>query len=354
MLNKIKILYGLFTIICAYSIVACGNGGGNEYKCQETRIISDFPVNINLDKGHLLPVNPYGCVDFIGVDSLVIFKIYNGDYLWNVVNLNNTEAKCNLFSLGHGENEFTALPISERAFVTDSALYCDFYSPEQNTFYRCNLSKSFDLHSPCLEIKEDVGSFETFQTLYRLQDNTFFAVRYIGHNGYSRGILNRDGFIECDGLGNLNKMTVEENINTLSSVRCVNQSVNTVVEAMIRMHQINLYSISDGKSLTLSVDGELQDAKEIDQTSKSLLKKGFGNVSCYDDYFMAVYVNSSLVDFLKASEGQSQLLVFDWDGVPLARISLPHMAANAYIYDNHLFVLTTDGDFYQYDKPAIM
>lgn len=351
MYNKNKYYIWVFLIISVCTSMACHNENGNEYKGLETRIISEYPVNMSLDKGHLLPINPYGSVDFIGIDSLAIFKIGDGEYLWKIVNLNNPNETCYLFRRGHGENEFSELPASERAFVTDSALYCDFYAPDKRIFYRYNLSASLKQRIPCLEEKKEIKSSDNLQTLYKLADESFFAIKYLGHNGFIRGIWMDGNFKECQGLGNLNKMTVANDINTLASVKGINPFTNMIVEAMIRMHQINLYSVSGDRSLTLSVGDKLQDAIQVDQTSKQFLKKGFANVTCYPDYFIAVYINTSLENFLRRQSGNSQLLVFDWNGYPLAQINVPHMITSSYIYHDKLFILTANDEFYQYDAP---
>lgn len=213
---------------------------------------------------------------------------------------------------------------------------------------------SFQKRTPYFEDKEEMKSSDNFQTLYKLPEGDFFAVMRIANHGFRRGIWKEGHFSECKGLGNINDMTVKEDINTLASVKCMSPSSDKVVEAMIRMHQINLYSVSENKSLTLSVNGKLQDVKNIDGASRRFLKKGFGNVTPYPDYFIAVYINASMGDFFKGSSGQSQLLAFDWKGTPLAKITVPHTVANAYIYDGKLFVLTTNEEFYQYDAPQIM
>lgn len=130
-----------------------------------------------------------------------------------------------------------------------------------------------------------------------------------------------------DHVGNLNQLCAEEDINTLAAVRALNQERMMVAEAMLRLNQINLYSLDSDSSKTLCVGDELTDVMEVDSRLKINRHKYYGYIVPGKDYFVALYNNVSYKAYFEGV-GESQLQFFSWDGQPLLCVNLPYMVTS--------------------------
>lgn len=346
-------------IVTSLLIVAGCSSSSDEQKllCNEVNFIDAFPKEVELEAIRPLSLDLAGCVDVFSIDTLMIFKMMNGEYFWKVYSLNNNRFLGHFLAKGHGDNEFVSLPCSEMVMQTDTALLCDFWCPPKKTWYRCNLTKTIERNRlVCLQEKR-FEQYDNLNFVVSLSDTSFYFLKDNDFVGYVRSLYVDGVEHEIDHIGNLNRMRIKEDINTLSAVRCVSRNRMMVAEGLLRLNQINLYSLKTDSSKTLCVGTELDNVDEVDRRPKKLRHEYYGNILSYDDYFVALYHDVSAIDYLTGM-GTSELQFFDWSGRPLLCLKLPFMASSFFIYQNrYVYVfsgMSEEEMMYKYDCGEIL
>lgn len=345
-------------LITILFVVGCSSHNEQTLHCNKVNYVQEFPREVDLEKTKPLPLNLVGCVDMKSADSLLIFKVDEGEYFWKIYSLNSNSFIARLLSRGHGNMEFVSLPHSESIIQTDSALYCDFCDDAHQTLFRCNLTQTLQQQGrltlePKFSYKKHGEAFPAVS----LSDTTLYIKQNVGTGGYTRFLLVNGQKQDLAYVGNLNTVHVKENLNTLSAVTSINRKRMMAVEAMLRMNQINVYSLQSDSSFTICVGEKLNDVNEIDGLPKRMRRKYYGNVMTYDNYFVALYHATSMFDYIQG-EGKSSLQFFDWKGNPLLCIKLPIVATSFYIKNNSdLYVFSSmeaEEALYKYDCTELL
>lgn len=326
-------------------------------QCNEVDFIDAFPKEICLESSHLLSLDLAGCVDVFSVDTLMIFKVMDGECFWKVYSLNDYRLLGNYLTKGHGKDEFVDLPCSELVMKTDTALYCDFWCPSKMMWFRCDLTKTLQDGRPVWEQQKRFDNNDNVTSVLCLSDTSFFILKNKDYVGYVRGLFENGTDCDLSHIGNLNEMEIEEDINTLSAVCCLNRERMMMAEGMLRLNQINLYSLATGYSKTVCVGKKLSDVDEVDHRPKKMRHKYYGNILSYDDYFVALYHDISAMDYWMGT-GKSELQFFDWTGRPLLCLKLPFMASSFFVSQNryvYAFSAMEDEEvLYKYDCGEVL
>ena len=77
--------------------------------------------------------------------AFTFLLLITGCSSYNEETLQCNEVEYKLLGKGHGHDEFVESCIPDQSFRTDTALFCEFWSSANGTWYRCNLTQS--LHS---------------------------------------------------------------------------------------------------------------------------------------------------------------------------------------------------------------
>lgn len=333
-------------------ITGCSSYNEETLQCNEVEYIREFPKEISLENVDPLPLDLAGCTEVYGIDSLLVCRIPEGEYLWKVYSLRDYQLLGQLLGKGHGHDEFVESCIPDQSFRTDTALFCEFWSSANGTWYRCNLTQSLHSGHIVWDRKKQFKDSDLIHTNMCLNDSLFFMVKYNGYAGYIRSLWVDGTVKDMDHVGNLNQLCAEEDINTLAAVRALNQERMMVAEAMLRLNQINLYSLDSDSSKTLCVGDELTNVMEVDSRLKINRHKYYGYIVPGKDYFVALYNNVSYKAYFEGV-GESQLQFFSWDGQPLLCVNLPYMVTSFFISENkYLYVFSNGGEeevMYKYD-----
>lgn len=314
--------------------------------------MSSFPKEETLDQVAALPLDLAGCVDMFAEDTLAVFKTPEKEYLWEAYSLNSLRPAGRLLRKGHGHDEFEFLPSDDALMRTDSALLCDFWINYEKRWCRLNLTSSLREGRPVYVQTQRFDIYNGLSNVAAVGDSAFLFVTNKDYTGLSRSLWRNGKVSEVAHLGNLNDVAVENELNTLSFVYCVNPQRKMVAEAMLNLNQINLYSVDAGRSLTLCVGTELSDVSAVDNLSKRECHYYYGSIRAYGNYFVALYQNVPVKDYWEG-KGTCELQFFSWDGRPLLRLSLPVLATSFHISQNrYIYVFSSLGEeeaLYKYD-----
>ena len=338
-------------------VVGCSSHNEQTLQCNEVNYVQEFPHEVNLEGTKSLPLDLVGCVAMKPAESLLIFKVDEGEYFWKIYSLNSNSFIADMLPRGHGNMEFVSLPHSESIIPTDSALYCDFCDDARQTLFRCDLTQTLQQGRLALEPKFNYKKYEGAYPAVSLSDTSLYIKENVGSGGYIRFMLVNGQKHDFAYIGNLNTVHVKENLNTLSAVTSINRKRMMAVEAMLRMNQINVYSLQSDSSFTICVGEKLNDVNEVDGLPKRMRRKYYGSVITYDNYFVALYHGTSMFDYIQG-KGKSSLQFFDWKGNPLLCIKLPVVATSFYIKNNSdLYVFSSmeaEEALYKYDCTELL
>ena len=326
-MNKhIYILFLLFTLSACVRETAY-------LACEQVEIIKEFPVTIEEKALSPLPIAVPGCVDITVADSFLICKYIDGEYFWKVYSLKDYRFIANLFHKGHGKNETMDLPTSEKVIVNDTSVSCELLTFE-NKLYRCDIQRSIDSANTIVDdiTPNKSGLNDMLTTLYRVNDSTYFF-KWIKKYGFNRNLYQNNKVLPIDNIGNLNDVFDNEELNTLSAGSFLCGAKNKMVEAMLRLNQLHIYSLDGSWSKTLNIGGEPMNLYEVDGQYRRNIVEQFSEVKGNDDYIVALYLGGKETDIIE-NKVKSTILIFDWDGNAKAKIIIP-FSASAIDVDTH-------------------
>ncbi len=336
--------FKLILIVSLIIIVGCGDNITQQIASDEVKYIDKFPKNIKLKPIKPLDLDLMGAVDFFVADTFLIFKRIDMDKFWSIYSINSLKHQTDLLWKGSGANEFIDLPSNEYSFTKDSNLYCNIFNSNTNQILQIDLTKSISNKKNFMTKKIDLKKAGVFiANCFQVNDSTYFICSSSDNKSFQRFLMinnKKQQLPQCDFLDNVK---IKNDLNTLAAARIFNKSNSMVVEAMLRMDQINLYSIKNNKQLTICTNTKLCDVNQIDKTSKLLKKKYYGFVQMKDNYFAALYFNESLKNVLFDNIGSSYIQFFDWSGKALLQLELPYIINSFQIYNDKLYVFSRNG-----------
>ncbi|UKK51096.1 BF3164 family lipoprotein [Prevotella sp. E13-17] len=321
--------------------------------CDSIVYVSEFPEQLSLPEVQPLNIEIPGCVDVFNVDSVLICKFYRADYFWHLYSLNTLRPLGNILRNGNAKGELLDLPGSEMDFIKDDSLYCSFDDSNKSSIYSVNLTKTIET-GQLSYTNEVLSSDHKFLWAYQLNDSSFFLIKSYRMFGRKRSMLTHG--VERDvNPGNINEAIPQKECNAIAATSAVNAEKMMAVEAYLHLPQINLYSLSSPKNVTLSLKPELESYSHVDETSKRDWYSYCGSMRAYQNYFGVVYYEKPYKDEWFEKVHNSSILFFDWEGTPLLKVSVPFQATSFFIYGNSLYIFTSCGEeerIYKYACPS--
>lgn len=340
-----------FVLVCS-----CSNDGNDAYVCGEVKPVKEFNTVVKLDKSVPLNIELTGVNAVFNIDSIMIGETSDKEYLWNVYSINDGRQLGRLLRKGHGNNEFYDAPTSATPLVTDSALYCDILDSYTSTWRRVDIGRSIKERTVAIADKRNFSTKDHFSNVFNIGSGCFLMVQNKDYRSFVRYINNNGKDKLLDNVGNINDLEADEDINIISAVRCFSVQRGMAAEALIRLDQINVYSLKHGgKSFTISLNDNLQSVSRQESMPRKLLKKCFCDIKAYDDYFAALYSGASVASYFTGKADRSFVMIFSWDGDALMKIEVPVSASSFFIYKDFLYVFSnTDKEcLYKYKMPKL-
>lgn len=312
------------TALCAIILIFCVASCDTEYRCvslPEIVYIDDFPLDT------IVNGTPSAFPELIGVnnveliDSVMISMIGGSTYFWELRNLYDPAQSKFYLNKGQGPEEYVAAPTSLRKIN-----YCDSLSFSAWDYTRqvLLLGKTWVADDGCPEVsllKKEYKQLKDAKYVLPLNDSTLYVCLYDFNNGgFKRGLFKSGRFTSLKNMGTFEADFSDLNPSNISFIPTLNQEGTNVAEAMIRLNQINLYSLTDTLlRTTLTTSDKLDNINKVENMNSKDIIRRYTDVKSYDNLFIALYQGVSRKDF---SEGEcmSEFQVYDWNGKPVCRI----------------------------------
>lgn len=332
----------------------------------DVEYVNTFPKTYTLSDRMDPEIDIIGMNDFCVLDSMIAFSTRGGNFLWTFISLPDYAPLGSFLTNGDGPFEFVQTPrVSFKTcfYKEKGQLYAGIYDFQKGKLFKMNVDASLDSDTLHMSVMKD--SLPPFLFSFVMMDSLHYfckeanmeqtqQIRYvIGSNGERTvpSVMQR-----------LNRAQVSENedINIISAISKMNTENSMMVEMPIGLNYINMYSLDDSSCKickTVCIGNELDDIKDIEDKVSGNRVYTYADLRLYEDFWGVVFINEDMKTYQTGRKKLPSILLFNWDGKPLAELKLPYFitsfdidfaAGELYTFDVH-----TD-EFFKYDIGNIL
>lgn len=310
---------------------ACSDRGDSYLISGEVEYVEEFPKEfvISDDKPYLEDF--MGVVAMKGADSLFIGIQDGADYFVGIYSFATGEKLADAFKKGQGPNEYSSWPGVLRTYEKNDSLYA-LLSASRVGLITLNLTSTVNsgteqitnIHKPSKIWGSSFIPLENGDTMVQI-------LNPYEKGGYSRKLISGNGMADIPNLGDLDATWTDVNNNTLGGIIFPIKGDSVIVEAMIELNQIMVYSLYDQQlRKTICVGDHLDTVEKETFFSRQNRTTNYDGIQQWQDYIFFLYSPTTEREF-RANKGKSQLQVFDQDMKPVARIQFPVLIQSFYL-----------------------
>lgn len=344
--------------------MSCSKRDSSDYMAfDDVRFINKFPKTFPLRGEIKANIDVIGIKDFCFFDSLIFISTNNNDSLWTLASLTDYHTIGAMFKKGIGPSEFISSPdvdFNTQILQEKDQLYAYIYDSKRGKLLKVNITESINRNNLILSKLNDSLPVSLFNFVY-INDSTYFCKEAGSNNTqqlrYINGHNNKKIIPDC--IGELNKASIKkgEDINILSTLTKFNQKKKLVIEMPIGLNYINIYSLDKSFSRTICIGKKLYSIKQIQEKERWDRIYTFGDLRIYKNFWAVLYINESEKVFQTKREKNPFILIFDWDGNPMAKFELNQFATSFDIdfKNGYLYIFDTQTEtFFKYDINNIL
>jgi hypothetical protein len=337
------------------------SSSSNNMNFKNVEFIEKFPQTFELHNKIDPNFDIIGIRNFAIYDSLLVLSTVNDQGLWSFISLKTKANLGNFFTMGQGPNQFTESPSvgTKVTFHRKDSLFAYIYDSQKGKLLKMNIDAS--LHFNKLNISTVHDSLPPFLFNFVMLDPSKFLckeadptqtqqIRYIKENNDKK---------TPDILNKLNNAKIKngENINILSTITKYSPLHKKIVEMPIGLNYINMYSLDGDFSKTISLGKTLDNVDKVQDESRWDRLYTFADLRVFDNFFGVVYINEDEKTYQTNRKKKPLILLFDWNGNPLAELKLNHFITSFDIDFNNGDLYTFDvhsDEFYKYNVKDIL
>lgn len=359
-----------FLLICGLMSLWAFTGCRNNAMTSDRYMVLDdieyvdaFPKTYVLSDRIDPKIDIIGINDFCVVDSMMVFSTRGGDFLWTFISLPGYAPLGSLLTKGDGPFEFVQIPrvsFKTRFYRENGQLFAGIYDFQKGKLLKMDVDSS--LKSGTLQISLLKDSLPPFLFSFMMIDSVRCfckevnneqtqQIRYVLEGNNKRTVTSV--------MQRLNQVQISENedINLISTITKMNDANAMIVEMPIGLNYINMYSADGSFGKTICIGDELDDIKDIEDRSKGDRIYSYADLRLFKDLWGVILINEDEKTYQTGRKKLPSILLFDWDGKPLAELRLSHYitsfdldfsAGELYTFDVH-----TD-EFFKYDIKDIL
>ncbi|MCD7935288.1 MAG: TolB-like 6-bladed beta-propeller domain-containing protein [Tannerellaceae bacterium] len=355
----------LFSVISLF--ISCDDDSSspsNYMILNEVEFITSFPQTFSLNDKIEPEIDIIGIKSFIIYDSLLILSTVDREGLWSFISLPDYNYIGKLLKQGDGPFEFTQSPdvsYNTNIFKEKDILFANIYDSQKGRLLKLNIDESLttgDLHIS--SINESLPHFlfnsvvidSTSIFCKKFNDNYTQQIRYITNH--------------CSGeiiippiLQKLNEASIKtgEDINILSTITKMNMDNKRFVEMPIGLNYINTYSLDGTFSKTICIGDKLDNIHKIQNKKIWNRIYTYSDVRIFSDFWGVVQIDEDEKTFQTGRKKRPSILLFNWEGEPLANLELSHFITSFDIdlKNGTLYTLDVHSDeFHKYNISYIL
>ena len=279
----------------------------------------------------------------------------------DIISLNSMKSHGCYLHKGKAKGEFLYginLTLQTTFECKNDSCYANIYDPITACVFNVNISKTImEKHASLNEL--DFAEIPHSAFWAKTIGDTLLLVREIDgtETHQNRSLISQAGVRTNHPIKKLNdfEIPVGEDFNIMSSLVSVSPSSKYVVEALIGMNYINIYSLDEKVEYTICIGDELDKLSDILSTSKFDRKYMFADVRTYNFGFAALKYDITEHIFQSDEKYTPSILFFDWSGKPIGVVN-SEIKFNHFDYDEEnkmLYILDSDSKLLKCKIPII-
>lgn len=349
-----NLLYIFFFVIYLGS---CTSAPGDYLVLDNVVYVENFPEVFILDNGTPVNLDVIGILSISIEDSMIIVTTSDKKGMWSFYSLPEYYFMGKYLTMGMGPNEFLSTPLVEQQniFKQSGHLLGLIYDFQSGKLYKMNISET--LQKNRLSMSQTSDSLPRFLFNFTMIDTNTFLCKEVNNNRTQqiRYVLRQGWNKSSRNLEKLNAASIRqgENINILATDTKRSSDGKKIVEVGIALNQINLYSIDDSFGKTICVGKQVDNINKIQNVDRRERMYTYINVTAHPNYFSALYLNDTDINYQRGTSKNPSIQFIDWDGKPLAEIKLDRMITSYAIDFIHgsLYVVDSNSEeeLYKYD-----
>ena len=156
------------------------------------------------------------------------------------------------------------------------------------------------------------------------------------------------------------RLRPNEDINIITTITKQNVDNGIFIEMPARLNYLNMYLLDSSFCKTICVGKRLDDIEKIQDIERDSRIFNFSDIRMFNDFWSVLYVNEEDGAYYFSHEKRKNhpaILLFDWQGEPLAEIKLDRFITTFDIdfINGKLYTLDyTSDEFYVYDIKDIL
>lgn len=328
----------------------------------DIKYIDNFPQSFSID-GEKIDIDVIGVRNFIISDSAIIMSTNNKDSLWVIANLPDLQVQGSILRRGQGPTELTISPsttYNTKLIKENNQLFAYIYEYHKGELIKLNITASLNTGKSDISIINDSLPKSLFNFIV-IDDSTYLCKEARNnHTQQIRYIYKQKKEVnDYSILDKLNNVSIRDNedINILSTITKHNPSNDIIIEMPIGLNYINMYSLDDSFARTVCVGKSLFNIERIQNNNRWDRIYTFSDLRLFENFWGALYINESEKDYQLKRKNFPSILLFDWTGNPLAKLTLNQLATSFDIDFQTSQIYTFDVEtelFFKYDITNVL
>lgn len=297
------------------------------------KYIDTFPHSFS-PNGDKQVIDVIGVRNFLIYDSIMIMSTINKDSLWVIASMPDFQIKGSMLKIGQGPNELTVPPsVAYNTKITEvnNKLFAYIYEPYKGELLKLDIISGIGTTNMDISLLVDSLPKSLFNFVV-INDSTYLCKE--ARNNHTQQIRyvynNKNKSKQFPVLERLNNITInrDEDINILSTITKHNSTNDIIIEMPIGLNYINMYSLDNSYAKTICIGKTLNDIEKIQSNNRWDRMYTFADLRLFEDFWGVLFINETEKDYQIKRKNFPKILLFDWEGSPLAEIKLNQLATS--------------------------
>lgn len=326
------------------------------------KYIDSFPQSFSIN-GEKIDIDVIGVRNFIISDSTIIMSTNNKDSLWVIANLPDLQVQGSILKKGQGPTELSISPsttYNTKLIKENNQLFAYIYEYHKGELIKLNITASLNTGNSDISIIND-SLPKSLLNFIVIDDSTYLCKEARNnHTQQIRYIYKQKKEVnDYSILDKLNNISIRDNedINILSTITKHNPSNDIIIEMPIGLNYINMYSLDDSFEQTVCVGKSLFNIERIQNNNRWDRIYTFSDLRLFENFWGVLYINESEKDYQVKRKKFPSILLFDWNGNSLAKLTLNQLATSFDIDFQTSQIYTFDVEtefFYKYNITNVL
>ena len=356
-------LYLLILISITFSNCYQSSNPSQYMTLENVEFIEKFPLETYLENKTEPNLGIIGVRNFIIHDSIMIVSKKGSTNLFSIFSLPNFYHLGSFLTQGEGPLEFIQPPSVNREMklvYEYEQLFAYIYDFQKGKLIKVNIDRLIKENN--VDITEEINDLPRFIFDFIIVSNTRYFCKELNETQTKqlRYMLTTDNMRDTTStMKRLNKVQLrqDEDFNILGASTKMEYAKGIIVEMPIGLNYINMYALDDSWGKTICIGDALDDIEKIQDKKRWDRVYTFADLRIYPSFWGVVHINEDEMTYQTKRKKLPSILLFDWQGKPLAKLKLNHFITSFEIdlKNGHIYTFDVHSDeLFKYDINDIL